>query len=298
VRQQQAAYTAEGVDTAKKSLTDYNNQILAEQNSLNHAKDAIYNAPGVSREGANAQFSEVQRVSLSKQADLSIFQYVAQNRYADAKSIADRKIEMQFEPLQTKLDALKFFYQENKDTLTKAEDRLYQAKITKDESTLKIAYDREKTLQDTKLSVIKAASESGAPSSVLQAIQNSSTPEGAYSAAGKYGIDVLRQLQIAKARKDLVDTNNPSGVPNLNSPEGNTSVDNDVRAILEGRNTAYNIRQTMGRTNAAAAYMQKVRDKINALDPNFDFVASDAGGKSVSTSYVQRATASINSVLA
>lgn len=53
----------------------------------------------------------------------------------------------------------------------------------------------------------------------------------------------------------------------------------------------------MGRTNAAAAYMQEVRDKITAIDPNFDFVASDAGGKSVSSAYVQRATAAINSVL-
>jgi hypothetical protein len=75
------------------------------------------------------------------------------------------------------------------------------------------------------------------------------------------------------------------------------SIHNDVQAVLEGRNTLYNIRQTMGRTNAAAAYMQQMRDQITAVDPNFDFVASDAGGKSVSTAYVQRATISINAIL-
>lgn len=75
------------------------------------------------------------------------------------------------------------------------------------------------------------------------------------------------------------------------------SISNDMQAILEGRNTMYNIRQTMGRNNQAAAYMQTLRDSIAKIDPQFDFVASDAGGKSVSTSYVQRATASINSVL-
>lgn len=75
------------------------------------------------------------------------------------------------------------------------------------------------------------------------------------------------------------------------------SINNDVTAVLEGRNTLFNIRQTMGRTNAAAAYMQKMRDSITKIDPQFDFVASDAGGKSVSTGYVQRATAAINSVM-
>lgn len=75
------------------------------------------------------------------------------------------------------------------------------------------------------------------------------------------------------------------------------SITGDVKDILEGRNTLFNIRQTMGRSNSAAAYMQEVRSQVRSQDPNFDFVASDAGGKSVSSAYVQRATAAINSVL-
>jgi hypothetical protein len=76
-----------------------------------------------------------------------------------------------------------------------------------------------------------------------------------------------------------------------------TSITNDVQSVLEGRNTLYNIRQTMGRTNQAAAYMQKMRDEITKIDPNFDFVASDAGGKAVSTSYFQRSIAAIDTVM-
>lgn len=75
------------------------------------------------------------------------------------------------------------------------------------------------------------------------------------------------------------------------------TIANDVQAVLEGRNTLYNIRQTMGRTNAAAAYMQKMRDTISKIDPNFDFVASDAGGKFVSSTFYQKATSAITSVL-
>lgn len=100
------------------------------------------------------------------------------------------------------------------------------------------------------------------------------------------------ELNIAKARQDIANNIIP-----LDGTTGSTSINNDVQAILEGRNTMYNIRQTMGRTNKAAQYMQQVRDQITKIDPNFDFIASDAGGKSVSTAYVQRATGAINAVL-
>lgn len=74
-------------------------------------------------------------------------------------------------------------------------------------------------------------------------------------------------------------------------------VSEDVKAVLEGRNTLYNIRQTMGRSDKSATYMQNLRSQITDVDPNFDFIASDAGGKSVSTGYVQKATTAIDSVL-
>lgn len=76
-----------------------------------------------------------------------------------------------------------------------------------------------------------------------------------------------------------------------------TAIAGDVEDILSGRNTLYNIRQTMGRTNAAAQYMQSMRDAIHSIDPNFDFIASDAGGKFVSSTYYQKAAAAINSVM-
>jgi hypothetical protein len=71
----------------------------------------------------------------------------------------------------------------------------------------------------------------------------------------------------------------------------------DVGDVLSGRNTLYNIRQTMGRTNAAAAYMERMRNAIRSVDPNFDFVASDAGAKFVSSTFYQKAVSAITSVM-
>lgn len=75
------------------------------------------------------------------------------------------------------------------------------------------------------------------------------------------------------------------------------AIASDVEDVLSGRNTLYNIRQTMGRTNAAAAYMQSMRNAIKSIDPQFDFIASDAGGKFVSSTYFQKSKAAIDSVL-
>lgn len=70
----------------------------------------------------------------------------------------------------------------------------------------------------------------------------------------------------------------------------------DVEDVLTGRNTLYNIRQTMGRSKGAQAYMEEMRRRIRAVDPRFDFVASDAGSKFVSSPFYQRAITAITAV--
>lgn len=71
----------------------------------------------------------------------------------------------------------------------------------------------------------------------------------------------------------------------------------DIEDVLAGRNTLQNLRLSMGRTNDAAAYIKSIRDGIHQIDPKFDFIASDAGGKFISSTYYQKAAAAINSVL-
>lgn len=74
-------------------------------------------------------------------------------------------------------------------------------------------------------------------------------------------------------------------------------ISGDVEDVLQGRNTLYNIRQTMGRSNTSATYMKSIRDAIHQIDSKFDFVASDAGGKIVSSAYYQKSMSAIDSVL-
>lgn len=97
--------------------------------------------------------------------------------------------------------------------------------------------------------------------------------------------DANRKAKIAAAGIDT------------SSQSSQQSIAGDAQDVLEGRNSLLNIRQTMGRSNAAASYMEALRNYIRKVDSKFDFVASDAGGKSVGTSYVQRSMGAINTVL-
>lgn len=71
----------------------------------------------------------------------------------------------------------------------------------------------------------------------------------------------------------------------------------DVEDVLSGRNTIMNIRLQMGRSNSAAGYLKSIRDAIHKIDPQFDFIASDAGGKLVSSAFYQKSVTAIDSVL-
>lgn len=88
----------------------------------------------------------------------------------------------------------------------------------------------------------------------------------------------------------------PAPITGSTAPVG-TSVTSDAQDVLEGRNTLFNIRQTMGRSNQAASYMTDLRNAIRGKDPKFDFVASDAGAKFYSSTYAQKSLASIDNVL-
>jgi hypothetical protein len=120
-----------------------------------------------------------------------------------------------------------------------------------------------------------------------------SASEYEYAKANGYkGSYEQYQNEDANRHKPIVNVN--SGAPLDTSPE---SLKADMNDVLMGRQTLYNIRQTMGRNNQSASYMQKMRAAIKKEDPDFDFVASDAGGKAVSSTYYQKGIASINGVM-
>lgn len=194
-------YAAGGVDIAKQQVDEFTSQLEAEQLAVRRQTDEIKNnnAGGLLESGQQAIVNDLNTKSLSKQADLAILQNNALRKYSTAKDIADRQIEAETEQLKTALDAMKFFYQENKDTFDKAEQRQWDSAIKQQDREYQQTVEDKKVLSQTKLDLLKSASSQGASIAVQKAIQAATTPEAALLAAGQYAGDILdRKLKIAQ----------------------------------------------------------------------------------------------------
>jgi hypothetical protein len=203
-------------DSSGKSVND----LKKETDALSSQIDAIdlagrrkieqitnSNPNGMVGAGAQGEIDRINRETAAQKADVAIVLAAKTKQYDTAKSIVDRQVDAETEGMKTKLESLKFFYSENKDSLTREEDRKYQEKITADTRAYNEAVDLRKQIGDIKI----AAAQNGAPASVLNSIGNATDLTGALSAAGKYNVDQLRQLQIEKAKVDLTNAQNSSG---------------------------------------------------------------------------------------
>lgn len=116
-----------GVDESEAELKDINDQIRRERVARQRAVERIQTAPGTATaEERDRETREVERVSLRKEADLSIIQLARQGRYDSAKAIADRAVSMQLEEQKQEIEILEKVYNEHKDLFTTAEQRLFE----------------------------------------------------------------------------------------------------------------------------------------------------------------------------
>ncbi|MFA6314985.1 MAG: hypothetical protein WC648_01265 [Candidatus Paceibacterota bacterium] len=246
---------SETVDPARKELDDINSQILASQRAQQNEIKSIERE--TMSEGQKAVVErDINRKYISEQADLAVIQYARQNNYARAKEIADRKIAVVLEKDAQDIELLKFAYEENKEAFNKDETRQYNEMITEKERAHEENKTAMKTLSDTKLDLLKSASEQSAPNSILQAIQSAETPEQALIAAGKFGGDILeKELKRAQIDKAVA----------------------DAKEALNGKS---DVKLTSGQ-QAALGYANRVADAnkiINDIGGNFTGLGSIVGG--------------------
>lgn len=287
-----AAETAAGIPDLTKSLQDATNEYNTKALDFKHQEEAILAQPGITRDQANENVSEASRLHNSELADIAIRQSVAQGNLTAATNLVDHKIDLQYGDLKDLIGYQQHILDTDQGTLSDADKNKLSIQLDANKTALTYQTDQAKAVEDLKVKTLQAMQANGASTEQMKDVQAQTTQDGVIATAGRYGTSVDDEVSLANAAKIRADALQ-SGQTGVTSD----SVTGDTEDVLEGRNTLFNIRQTMGRSNAAAAYMQNLRSQIRQTDPNFDFVASDAGGKSVSTAYVQKATAAINSVL-
>src|ERR1035437_3888546 len=245
------------------------------------ATDAATNRRDANRLGADASVAEIQgrQAQASKDATSATSAYFAAGN--DGSKLSQTDITAWAKSLGTTPDAV--------------QNAINTAKSANDAATQKAALDTAnltKAQNDATTGLNKTISTSNGSFSSTDGgktwtpIQGSTKPTVPTATPGSTTASGLPAVTTAGGKGILV-----AGI------KVDPTISNDVQAVLEGRNTLYNIRQTMGRTNAAAAYMQKMRDTLAQIDPKFDFIASDAGGKFVSSTFYQKAASAITSVM-
>ena len=299
-------YNTNGVTASAKRLADLAAQaknVALESNVANLNLESGASGKDVTTTFLGRQQQEVNRQAAIKTLTLSQQSNIEQGNYDAAKANSDAIISARYSQLSADLTAKQTQLQGLKDyALTPAQQKLataQQALLAKQQSDLEDAKQNAKDNSSLALDYAKNAMASGQSDIASQITRLDVTSPSFKQDLAKLQSQIKPALTTAQKNAGITSIPTTTTTSDAGGQTAKTtgSIHNDVQAVLEGRNTLYNIRQTMGRTNAAAAYMQQMRDQITAVDPNFDFVASDAGGKSVSTSYVQKAKIAINAIL-
>lgn len=184
---------AGGVDDITLELNDINDQIRKEQRALELAKRSITEKGGGLASGAAAEIGNLERVSLQKQADLSIIQMGIQGRYDSAKTIADRAVAAQLEKQKILNEALRVNYEDKKAEWTTAEQREFETLLGNRERAYEEKQQQLRDIKDFALSALQA----GAPVSSVQRAMGAKTLDEAMSLVGSY----LQPKQAAASTK-------------------------------------------------------------------------------------------------
>lgn len=193
-------------DAAQKEVNNYTSQLEQEQLANRRAIEAVTSGGLITKEQAANEAAAINRASLSKQADIAILQSAANRNYDTAASIADRAVAMKLEQSNARLSALKLFYEDNKATFNKQEERAYSEKIREQERELKKKEEFEKTISDIKLNV--AQSDAPNKAQLLSSLSGVTTLDEALKVAGQYSGDYLKaqllkeQIKTERAQRD------------------------------------------------------------------------------------------------
>jgi len=197
-QRQDEIFVQEGGDIAKKDFDEYTSQIESEQTSVRRTTENLRknNPEGLGIGALNNRIQEIERTSLSKQADLAILQNSALRRYDTASAIASRKVAAETDYLKAELETKKLIYEDNKEAFTLAEQRQIDAQIKAEERKYNETVE-EKTKANA---MIINALQSNAPKDLVTKAQGilskGGTAADVATALGQYSVSQADRLDL------------------------------------------------------------------------------------------------------
>ena len=197
----QRAENQAGISDKTTALNDIDNQLRETNLKFTRNIEAIQDASGLTRGQKNARLSEVSRKQARQLADLSIIQATRRDNLTTAQSLVDRKVELEFEPIEQKLQFQQFLFQENKELFTTAEQRQFESKVRKEQ----VQIDKDKVkfgnLEQMKANFTMNAAEAGQGNAYLQSIQAAESQDDLFGISGIQGFSTSRAEKLNQKLK-------------------------------------------------------------------------------------------------
>ncbi len=177
-------YETAGINDNQKELDQLNNEIDATSKSFDDQIAVLQqnNPEGALVSGMNADVNRLKTQKAVALANYAIVLNAKTRNFTTAKSIIDQKADAETEDLKNQLAGLRFFYDENAQTLSDDQKTLLSEKIRQADDELQKAKDVRTQIGDLQLTVAK----NGAPISIVTKIGSAASLEDALKAAGSY----------------------------------------------------------------------------------------------------------------
>lgn len=187
-----------GSEQALADINKYNKQLVSEQRALeNKLRDLRGTVGGVSEE-TNA----LSRESLRKQADIAILKSASQGDYDTALQIAKSRVADEVAPMQAKLDALKFQYDQNKDMYSEAEKSKISLMLKREENKIDREEENKTVIEDMIINAMRNHASSSKIATARDLANKGAKKEDIVSLLGDYTIspedklsDEIKRLQ-------------------------------------------------------------------------------------------------------
>jgi len=197
-----------GIGQMSTELTDIENQLRAKDLEFRRQREAIQASGGLEGQ-RNLELRDVSRNQASELADLEVIRQARSNSLTNAQSLIDKKVQLHFADVQAKVDALKFVYNENKETLTKEEDRLLNETIRKEERAFGIAKDEYQRFSTSQIQSVQNAQLAGASNQDLQNIMSKKNMTELLSdpSTARFMVSPKEKLELQKLGLDVRNSN-------------------------------------------------------------------------------------------
>lgn len=157
-----------------EDVVEIQNKIIQKERDFSNRLRRIEEEQTLSGAQKNARIAAVEREQARELADLAIIEQVKLNRLSNAQAMVDRKIKLLTADNQAKIDALKFFAQENQQNLTQEQNRQFSRLLKKEERAFEREKQRLELFESFKFNFLSNAAEDLQPPEYLQSIQQAS----------------------------------------------------------------------------------------------------------------------------